>query len=150
MHSSTSNSKWINYPRVGLRASLALCLLLVLLSLGLEAVFRLGMPRISRIERLLEEEYDGALRSGKVPTSGLQALVLGNSLLDAGIRFEEAGHLLTPDIDARRWMVANTDYNDWYYGLRRLFAEGSRPEAVILMLTPRQLATSTIRGNYFQ
>jgi len=110
---------------------------------------RLGMPRISRIERRLEEEYRAALEVVKQPGSGLQAIVLGNSLLNAGIRFDEAHRLLLPDIDARRLMVFDTSYCDWYYGMRRLFAEGSRPDVVILVLTPTQLAISKIRGNYF-
>ena len=75
--------------------------------------------------------------------------MLGNSLLNAGIRFDEAHALLLPEIDARRLMVFDTTYYDWYYGIRRLYAEGVRPDVVILVLTPRQLTISKIRGNYF-
>jgi hypothetical protein len=133
----------------GVRASLALGLVAVLLAMGLELACRLGVPRISRVERRLEEEYRAALEVVKRPGSGLQAVVLGNSLLNAGIRFDEAHRLLLPDIDARRLMVFDTSYCDWYYGMRRLFAEGSRPDVVILVLTPTQLAISKVRGNYF-
>jgi hypothetical protein len=124
-------------------------LVAALLAAGLEGACRLGIPRISRIERRLEEEYRDALEVSRRPGSGLQALVLGNSLLNAGIRFDEAHRLLLPDIDARRLMVFDTSYCDWYYGMRRLFAEGSRPDVVILVLTPTQLAMTKVRGNYF-
>lgn len=137
---------------VCLRTGLGTCLLLLILALlaaGLEATCRLAMPRISRIERRTVEEHRGLLSFAKEPASGFRVIVLGNSLLDTGIQFDEARRLLSPEIDARRWVVHNTSYFDWYYGQRRLFAEGCRPDVVVLVLTARQLSLSAIRGSYF-
>lgn len=117
--------------------------------MALEAACRLAVPRISRIEHRVVEEHRVVLASGNAPAAGLQVIVLGNSLLEFGIRFDEARRLLSPEIDARRWVVHDTTYFDWYYGLRRLFAEGCRPDVVVLVLTPGQLGRSKIRGNYF-
>ncbi len=139
----------ISCSRPGLRPSLALGLLLVFLSMALELVCRLAVPRISRVERRLVEEYEAAMESGRPPVAGLQVLVVGNSLLNSGIRFDEAHRSLLPEIDARRWMVLDTGYSDWYYGMRRLFGGGSRPGLVVLILTPRQLVGSEVPGNYF-
>jgi hypothetical protein len=135
--------------RTGLRASLLLVLILALLATALEAACRLAVPRISQIEHRVVEEHRVVLASGNAPAAGFQAIVLGNSLLEAGIRFDEARRLLSPEIDARRWVIHDTFYFDWYYGLRRLFADGCRPDVVVLVLTPRQLVRSKIRGNYF-
>ena len=129
--------------------SLVLGLIVGLLSMVLEAACRLAVPRISRIEYQVVEERKAVLAAGRPPVSGLQVIVLGNSLLESGLHFDEARRLLSPDIDTRRWVVHDTSYYDWYYGLRRLLAEGSRPDVVILVLTPTQMAMSKIRGNYF-
>jgi len=129
--------------------SLVLSLIVALLSMVLEATCRLAVPRLSRIEHRVVEERNAILAAGRPPVSGLQVIVLGNSLLEAGIHFDEARRLLSPDINPRRWVVHDTGYLDWYYGLRRLLAEGSRPDVVILVLTPSQMAVWGIRGSYF-
>jgi hypothetical protein len=149
MHLSISSSRKSDDPRAGLEASLALGVVLIFLSIGLEFTCRLGVPRISRLERKSEEEYQSIVRAGKMPASGSHVIVLGNSLLNSGVRFDEARRMLAPEIDARRWVVLDTGYPNWYYGIRRLLAEGARPEVVILMLTPRQIVVSEKVDNYF-
>jgi hypothetical protein len=139
----------VSWYRTGLRAPLLLLLILALVAMALEGACRLAVPRISRIEHRVVEEHRAVVASGNARAAGLQVIVLGNSLLEAGIRFDEARRLLSPEMDARRWVVHDTTYFDWYYGLRRLFAEGCRPDMVILVLTPGQLGRSKIRGNYF-
>ncbi len=149
MRLSISNSRKQLCSRPGLQASLTLGLIVVVLSLALEAACRLGVPRVSRIERRVAEERKSVLAAGRPPASGVQVIVLGNSLLETGLRFDEARRLLAPAIDSRRWVVHDTAYYDWYYGLRRLFAEGSRPDVVVLVLTPRQMLATKVRGSYF-
>ena len=46
--------------------------------------------------------------------SPVQVLVVGNSLLDNGVLFDEASRSLRPDINAARLMVPDTNYYDWY------------------------------------
>ena len=52
-----------------------------------------------------------------------------------------------PRYDARRFVVEQTIYYDWYYGLRRLYREGSRPDVVVVMLSPLHWS-DPIRGDY--
>ena len=53
-----------------------------------------------------------------------------------------------PHWDARRFVVEQTFYYDWYYGLKRLFREGARPDVVVLMLSTRQWLRTETRGDY--
>lgn len=48
-----------------------------------------------------------------------------------------------------RYVVEDTNYLDWYYGLRRLFRAGARPKAVILVLNARQLISPGVHGDAF-
>ena len=45
------------------------------------------------------------------------------------------------------YFVLGSNYYDWFFGLKRLFAEGMRPEYILLGLSPDQLATSDLRGD---
>ena len=135
--------------RRGLRASLALMACAAIVLAGLELFCRFGIPRISRIEGQVATEYRAACAFKGRPSSPTHLLVLGNSLLERGVHFTAMQRTLAPDIDARRFVVSNTSYYDWYFGLRRLFARGSRPNTVVLVLNPRQLVMTSIRGEYF-
>jgi hypothetical protein len=53
-----------------------------------------------------------------------------------------------PDLNLYRVVVEGTFYLDWYYGLRRMFASGARPDAIVLVLNPTQLASPAIGGDY--
>lgn len=114
-----------------------------------DALFRLGVPRISRIEGRITRELaeTRTLRPATPPARSV--LVLGNSLLDAGIRFNRLHERLGPGVKAQRLVVEDTSYFDWYYGLRRLFDSGTRPDVIVLMLAPRQLLNSNVRGAFF-
>ena len=115
------------------------------LALGLEFVSRYGFDRISRIQQTLISELQSAtsLRGNRT------VLVAGNSLLEAAVDFPAFAGRLQPRWVAKRVVVSDTNYFDWYYGLRRLFESGSRPGTVVLVLTSRQLVSNGIRGGYF-
>jgi hypothetical protein len=51
--------------------------------------------------------------------------------------------------EARRWAIDDTDFLDWYCGLRRLFRHGARPGIVVLGAQPKHLIASHVRGGYF-
>jgi len=120
------------------------CLCIVALS---EAVVRIGFDRVSKIQRRMADEYHAAIDAsgGHSPS---RVLFVGNSLLDEGIQFDTLHQRLAPAWDARRFVVEQTYYNDWYYGLRRLFQEGAHPDVVVVMLTPRQWTRDDTRGDY--
>lgn len=130
-----------------LRRSAALLAIFCAFGLVLEATARFAVPRISRIEKRIAEEYRAALAP---PQPGRRVvLVLGNSLLDAGVDFDRLRARLGPSFDTRRWVVEQTSYWDWRFGLRRMFAEGARPDVVVLLLERHQIVANEYRGDYF-
>lgn len=142
MHSSTSGSS-------SLRATYVLLAACVLVALGSEAVARVGFHRVSKIQRRMADEYQAARAIGHQQSPETRHLLLvGNSLLDEDVRFESVRNGLGPAWDTRRFVVEQTFYVDWYYGLRRLFREGARPDVVVIMLTTQQWARGDSRGDY--
>jgi hypothetical protein len=150
MHSSISVSNSTPGHPVGAARAIWLLLLGCLLIAGAaEAVARLALDRVSKIQRRTALEYEAARSIGGDDSSGRRPLlVVGNSLLDEGVRFDRVHAALNERWDARRFVVEQTYYYDWYYGLRRLFREGSRPEVVAIMLSPLQWFRSDSRGDY--
>jgi hypothetical protein len=64
------------------------------------------------------------------------------------VRFDAVRAALAGQWDARRFVIEQTFYYDWYYGLKRLFREGARPDLVIVMLSSRQWIRTDLRGDY--
>jgi len=133
--------------RPALRAATALiggCLAIAAMA---ESVVRVGFDRISRIQRRMALEHHEAL-APRPPAPQQSVLFVGNSLLVEGVEFDVVHASLAPRWDARRFVVEQTAFNDWYYGLRRLFEEGARPDLVVITLTPTQWIQDDIRGDY--
>ena len=121
-----------------------------LFMIGVEAVTAYGFDRVSKIQRRVRAQYQAALAMRQTHGSGpVQVLILGNSLLGAGIDQSLLRSSLSPDIDVRFLVVESTMYFDWYYGLRRLLREGARPDVVVVALPLRHLTQNTVRGEYF-
>jgi hypothetical protein len=95
----------------------------------------------------MAEEYRNAIAHPQTDTRRI-ALFLGNSVLDEGVQFDRVRERLAPEWDARRFVVEQTFYNDWLYGLRRLLRDGARPHVVVITLTPLQWIRDDIRGDY--
>lgn len=142
MHSSTSSSK-VPTGRDVFLLLLSCALVCALIEAG--TAFEFG--QISRIEHRREKEYQHALEMQ--PAENIASvLVAGNSLLLEGVDFPQLQQQAGREFNLRRVVVEGTFYLDWYYGLRRLFASGARPDAVVLVLNPTQLASSAIGGDY--
>jgi hypothetical protein len=45
-------------------------------------------------------------------------------------------------------VIEQTYYYDWYFGIRRLFAEGARPKEIVLGIQPSVIPMNQIRGDY--
>ncbi len=129
------------------RATVVLLVGCLVIALGVEAAARFGLDRASRIQRRMVQEYAEAVAIGQDGTPGRHVLVVGNSLLDEGVRFEQLRGALA-DIDIRRYMVEQTVYYDWLYGLKRLYREGARPDVVVVMLGTGHWLSPNIRGDY--
>jgi hypothetical protein len=127
---------------------LLLCAVAVLLT-SVEFVVRIGLNRSSRIEGRIDREHRALL--GVMSQSGpaTKVLTMGNSLLNAGVDFPAFQSAMGSQFTAARYVVEQTNYLDWYYGLRRLYSEGVRPDVVVLPLSARQMITDGVRGEYF-
>ena len=131
------------------KSGIALLLALVCLALsGAEAIARFVVPRISKIESRVIHEKALAKRMGATPDAAPEVLVVGNSLLNESIDPIALGRHLAPHWQLRRLVVESTNYNDWYFALRKLLADGSRPTAIVMMLNASQLASDQVRGTY--
>lgn len=116
---------------------------------AVEVTARLGFDRFSKIQRRTAEEYRLATTIGRGGVTGSRrVLVVGNSLLKEDVQFDELRAALGSHCDTRRFIVEQTGYLDWYYGMRRLFRDGARPDVVVLILTARQSIGTDIRGDY--
>lgn len=78
-----------------------------------------------------------------------QALLVGNSLLLHAVDIEELAQGLRPEWTIMRYAIESTTYYDWYYGLRGLLAQGSRPDIIVLCLEARHLIASSLRNEVF-
>jgi hypothetical protein len=114
----------------------------------LEVVCRERFDYTSNVQRreLAERRELLAVRDAGTSTDPHIAL-LGNSLMLHGIDVP----LLDANLNSRYvpvpYFVLGTNYYDWFFGLKRLFAEGMRPQYVLLGLSPNQLATSDVQGD---
>ena len=131
------------------RYSLILLTLCALFCAGLEFGERYELPRIEAKDARLTREYACAEELRSVPGRPVPVLIVGNSLLKKGINLSLLNQKLHPEYAVTRFVVEDTNYLDWYYGLRRLFREGARPKAVILVLNARQLIAQNVCGDYF-
>jgi hypothetical protein len=156
MHLSISNSDEVEKP-VGamhpaprpVQASVAVIACLALVIAGAEFLSRYAFPRISQIEgRISRDEHEamsiGAPIGGSPPT----VLLVGNSLLLLGLDYPRIQSEMAPDARMLRFAIENTEYFDWYYGLRHLFASGARPSMVVLCLNLGQTVSARPPGDY--
>ncbi|MGH9529888.1 MAG: hypothetical protein ACRD2S_08235, partial [Terriglobales bacterium] len=96
---------------------------------------RFLFPRISTIQRRIVSDHREVMAMGKAQSHDLpDVLLVGNSLLLHGVDYPRLREGVSDRAEIIRYGIENTEYLDWYYGLRRLFAEGVRPSTVILCL----------------
>ena len=150
MHSSTFNSEELPVRNRAYQPwVIALVAGIVLFLAGIEAAARFVFPRTSRIAARVRREQAKAGAIGKDGGSEHTVLLVGNSLMLEGLNVESLRAGLPPGWRLVRFVVEQADYLDWYYGLRRLFAEGARPQVVAIMLSPAQTIADSIRGEFF-
>jgi len=137
-----------HHARTFARASWVLLAGCVLVACAAEGAARFVLDRVSKIQRRTVDEYALARSIGTDACGRKHVLVVGNSLLEEDVRFDRLRAALADDWDARRFVIEQTFYYDWYYGLKRLFHEGARPDVVVVMLSSRQWIRSEIRGDY--
>ena len=134
----SSTSRWL----VILLASLAaLCVFL-------EAGTRLVVGDMSNTLRRIRTESRQAKTIGSDKQSE-ELLIVGNSLMLAGVDVGALNEPLQPKWRGVRFGMEQTTYYDWYYGLKRLTADGARPSAILVCLEPRHLVGTSVRTELF-
>jgi hypothetical protein len=152
MPSSTSSSDPAGAPKrsgttrwivILLAAIVGLCVLV-------EGGTRLVVSDLSNTLSRIRDESSVAktIRSNGGAQAG-ELLIVGNSLLIAGVDVGELNGPLQPRWRGIRFGIEQTTYYDWYYGLRRLTADGARPSAIIVCFEPRHLIGSSVRTEIF-
>ena len=147
----TRISKPGNARRVGGldRQAAALIGTVIVVLLSVELISRVGFDRVSRVQRR-ELAQRSELLAVKDSDSGTapHVAILGNSLMLDGTDVSLLKTSMNPDFIPTPYFVLGTEYYDWYFTLKRLFADGSHPRYVVLGLSPNQLASSYTRGDY--
>ncbi len=131
------------------RYSVLLLIFCTLLLVGLELCERYWLPHIRVVDRRLRSERTRAQDIRQTPGGPSPILIVGNSLLKEGLNVYLLRSRLRPEYSVVRYVVEDTNYLDWYFGLQRLFREGARPKAVILVLNARQLTAQGVHGDPF-
>ena len=117
--------------------------------LSFEIATRVVIEHKSKVQREVNREYAEAIEIRKGSQSQpRQLLIVGNSLVGHGIDLDELRRNLSPEWQAHEFWIYNTSYDDWYFGLRRLFAAGSRPEVVAVVFAAMHWNENGIRGDY--
>src|SRR6266403_2071802 len=134
-------------------ATRAIAVLLTLLAAYfgvLEMVTRIGFPRINHVWRTIQADHRTAvsLRPALAHSSATM-LIVGNSYLELGVNRDNLQQEIAPAYSVAYLPIQGTSYLDWYFGLRRLFAEGSRPAIVGVCLSTRDLISDATSGEPF-
>jgi hypothetical protein len=117
--------------------------------LGAELLSRYAFPRISEIEgRISSDEHEAMSIRAPAPGSRPTVLLVGNSLLLRGLDYPKIRTEMAPDARVLRFVIENTEYLDWYYGLRHMFESGVRPSMVVVCLNLGQTVSSRTLGDY--
>jgi hypothetical protein len=146
MPSSTSASN-----RSAATCAFVILPVLLLVYMGaLETVTRVGFPRINHFWHRIAADQGTARSLRPASSNGASSvLIVGNSLLLWAVDRESLEKDTLPAYSAAVLPIENTNYLDWYFGLRRLFAEGSRPAVVGVCLSTRQLISAATYGEPF-
>ncbi|MET0533087.1 MAG: hypothetical protein ABW171_02590 [Steroidobacter sp.] len=152
MHSSTSSS---DATAVGARSTTArvtvlLLVAIVALCVVLELGTRMVVHGMSNTLSRIRTESTAARTIAATNGGEKQMLIVGNSLMLAGIDVGALNEPLQPAAwRGVRFGIEQTTYYDWYYGLKRLTTEGSRPSAILVCFEPRHLVGTSVRREIF-
>jgi len=132
------------------RASAYLIATLGLLYLCCELGTHYGFQRLSRIQQRLRGEKMALLAvRPAAPGAPRNVVIVGNSLLLASVDIPLLNKLGSGQCNYSRLVLEQTQYVDWYFGLKRLFDEGAHPDAIVLVFGAHHWLADAVRGEYF-
>ena len=146
MHLSTSSSE---AAARYLRAAWVLVSGVVLICIAIEALSGWVLDRSSLTQQRINAELPAVLRLRQGSAEKKSILIVGNSLLVEGLKPDLLQADLGKNYQVAPLLIESTSYFDWYYGLRRLFREGSRPDIVIVGLAATMFLERQVRPDYF-
>jgi hypothetical protein len=117
---------------------------LSLILLAAELSARYLYPRMSRIEKRIVQDENEVRSIERNPSAVPTVLLLGNSLLLHGLDYPRIWTEIGPEVRVVRYTIENTEYLDWYYGLKSLFARGVKPDLVVLCLNIGQMLSHNV------
>lgn len=134
-------------------ATLAVAILLAsmfIYACALEAVTHLAFPRIDHVWRIFRADHIAAISlRPSFEDKSATLLMVGNSYLEVGVNRDNLQREIAPAYSIAYIPMSGTSYLDWYFGLRKLFAEGSRPAIVGVCLSTRDLLSDSTYGESF-
>jgi lysophospholipase L1-like esterase len=74
--------------------------------------------------------------------------MVGNSLLQEGVDLDRLKNLTSGQMRIYPIFLEATGFYDWFYGLQRLFREGSRPQVVVLGVGVNSFVANSVRQDY--
>ena len=128
---------------------LLLLVLLMLLVLSTELIAKFGLEHISKIHRRMMGEARAASQIHHAgPGKPRTVLLVGNSLLLQGIDLPRIQREEAANFRISRYVVENTAWYDWYYGIKNLLRSGTRPDYLVLCMADHHFVSSAMRGEF--
>ena len=131
-----------------MRAIGALTAAIVVYFLALELAIAFLIPHVSNSAKRELADF-AAVTAPRPADRPPQVLLIGNSLLLHGVDRKILQTEIASSYETAFLPVENTSFFDWYYGLRRLFAENAKPSVVVLSINIRQLMSDSTNGEGF-
>jgi hypothetical protein len=117
---------------------------------ALEVTTRLAFPHINHIWRILRADHLTAISlHPSTEQNSATMLMVGNSYLEVGVNRDNLQREIAPTYSIAYLPMSGTSYLDWYFGLHKLFDEGSRPAIVGVCLSTRDLLSDATYGESF-
>jgi hypothetical protein len=125
---------------------LSICSVLILgFELSGDYLLKHHSETYARVSRQYAEAVTARLAR---PGAAVPVLMVGNSLLLEGVDTKLLQDLIAPQIRVYPIFLEATGYYDWFYGLQRLFRQGSRPQVVVLGVGVNSFLADSVRQDY--
>jgi len=107
------------------------------------------LKHLSLTYKRISQQYDEAIKMHPCgPGEPPCVLMVGNSLLIYGVRLDQLRVMTSSKMNIYPIFLEATGYYDWLYGLKRLFREGARPQAVVVGIGVNYFLENGVRQDY--
>ncbi|PYT60218.1 MAG: hypothetical protein DMG35_12090 [Acidobacteria bacterium] len=107
------------------------------------------LKHLSLTYKRISEQYDEAVTMHPCgPGEPPCVLMVGNSLLMYGVKLDQLRVMTSAKMNIYPIFLEATGYYDWFYGLKRLFREGVRPQVVVVGIGVNYFLENGVRQDY--